>query len=1112
MTSPAIRVTLAASALFVLLHGIAQDAHATDVATKPLRPDVLVKPNAIFAMDDSGSMDWDVLLNTNSGQVWWNGTSSFSGNAPITGGTTNTPYPYSYLFNITGTGGNSNAYNSVSGLLVPPTPQFAWTRSSSFNPLYYNPAVTYRPWAPAYVNGALRTYTNVSAVSAPSHPAVTGSVTVNLTANQTWTNLVLLQPGTRTQSNTNQGSSGWASFSNIYPATYWKLETCTPAANPAPYDATCVTAPDGSGRTLRKVEIKAANYATTAAYNADLQNFANWFTYYRKRKLMLAGSMGQVLEDLTGMRLGVAHFNARASSVTMYDTDGTDPASNARRVAGVFYTNPASGGTPTADTLNFVGNQYRTNNNIIQYSCQRNNAFVVTDGFANGTAPTPPAYDPAPTGSNVWPYSPTPAASLADIALSYYSSNLRNGRTTLTDGRVPSGDPTARNPDLNTNLHMNTYGLTLGVRGSVWPMAQGQDPWSNPFTWPAPVNDMPSSIDDLFHATINGRGQMYIATDPENTAQRVQDGLNEMLNSVGAQSAVAVSSVNLRRGDGKAYLGVYNPRGWTGDVTANAIDPSTGQVSVTPLWSAAERLLAKDWTTRVIATSVNGVGMPFTAGNVGSVLNPSDAYGATSDVVNYLRGDRSGETAVPATFRRRLSLMGAVLNARPAVSAADRVVYAVSSEGMVHAVDADNGEELWAYVPGSALSEMGKQTSRTWTFETYLDGSPQLFTVGTRKILVGGRGAAGTGYYALDVTNPRNVTSDVQLAARVLWEFPATQGVTTAGLAMGAPVLANTSAGQMLLLTQGYNGTTDGLGRLYMLNPLTGALQHTFSVNGGTAGIDPGLGQVTTLAEVDGTQRYAYAGDERGNLWRFDLQTRGTPLRLVTLQDASGNRQPITTAPTLLRYDGHTLIMVGTGRLLGLADFGSSAVQSFYVFKENGTTLANPRNTPASGGLVPRTLSAETSAGDRDLAGADVDWANQRGWYFDLPTGQQINSDPVALFGAAVFTTNQVTMTNCSSASYFYVVDLVTGRNVVTSDGSDTYASTRIGSFTVSGVTAMGYDGRGTHRQGFAFQRSTTGSACSDKVECEGSYVRNSPPMPDPKLKRKNSWRQVQRQ
>lgn len=1101
----ATRFAASVAALYGLLFAIG--AQATNVATKPLRPEVLVKPNVIFAWDDSGSTDWELLLDSNSGVMWWDTANrrAFQTNGrPLV---SSSSYQHSYLFPVSNRlFGDNNAL----GLTVPPTAQFAALRSSEFNPIYFNPAVTYRPWSEGHNGTSAITFSNASPTAARTHP--TAADTFNLTVNQTTPNLYI-QQGMRRPDNSFATGLEQRTYT-YFPATYWQIDASC-SIDDTSVSSNCVTAPDG--RRLRRVEIKPANYGTTAAYNAAIQNFANWFTYYRKRRLMAAGSMGQVLEDLTGMRLGAVYFNNR-SAPTMYDTDATSSASNARRLLGTIYAESVNGGTPTAATLNYVGNQYLTNNNIVQYSCQRNNAFVVTDGFANGGTSTPPTYSAATYGSNVAPYQTTTPGWISDVALSYYTNNLRNNRSSLVDGRVPAGDPTAVNADTNTNLHMNTYAISLGVRGTVWPMPSGQTPFSNPFTWPTPVEDSPTAIDDLFHATLNGRGQMYMATNPSELAVSIQDGLNDMLSNVGAQASVAVSSVNLRRGDGHAYLGVYNPKGWTGDVTANTVNPSNGQISIAPTWSASQRLLAKDWNTRVIATSVGGLGRPFTAGQVGSIVNPGATYGSDADVVNYLRGDRSGETTVPAEFRRRLSLLGAVLNARPAVDAESRVIYAASSEGMLHAIDADNGEELWAYVPGSALPEMGAQTRRTWTFETYLDGSPLIFNVGNRKVLIGGRGAAGGGYYALDVTSPRSLPSsqaaaETALASRVLWELPGSQqspAVTSAGLAMGQPMVVNTSAGPVALLTQGYNGTADGNGRLYMLNPLTGALLHTFSANNGGS-IDPGLAQVNALVENDGTVRYVYGGDEQGNVWRFDLQARGAPLRIATLTDSGGNRQPITAKMTLVRYRGNVIVLIGTGRLLHQSDFDSTRVQSIYAIKDNGTTIASPRST-----LVSRALSAETN-GERDLSGGAFNWATDRGWYFDLPVGQHANTDMATLFGVAAFTTNEISMTGCASASFFYAVDIVTGLNPTPADGaSDSYTAVRIGDFTVSSVMAVGYDGTGSRDFGFIFQRSSTRSGItgtSGRPTCQAgsSACTSEPNFSLPPSKRKNAWRQIQR-
>jgi type IV pilus assembly protein PilY1 len=104
--------------------------------------------------------------------------------------------------------------------------------------------------------------------------------------------------------------------------------------------------------------------------------------------------MGQVLSQVRDVRGGIVKFNA-TSAVTMYDFNATADSQNYRPLLGAVYTNPASGGTPTRDALNYIGEQYlRTDGSApIQYGCQRNAAFVMTDGFANASGPTVAAYD-----------------------------------------------------------------------------------------------------------------------------------------------------------------------------------------------------------------------------------------------------------------------------------------------------------------------------------------------------------------------------------------------------------------------------------------------------------------------------------------------------------------------------------------------------------------------------------------------------------------------------------------------------------------------------------------------------------------------------------------------
>jgi type IV pilus assembly protein PilY1 len=869
-----------------------------------------------------------------------------------------------------------------------------------------------------------------------------------------------------------------------FPATFWQRTTCpagearciaapdctvsNPVTNPT---SACVNAPDGVGK-LRRYEIRSGNsFPSGRSYADELQNFANWFTYHRKRKLMLAGAMGRALEPVSGLRLGVVNFcdgstASTCNAPTMYDADASSSASNRLAAAGRFYLNGMTQkGTPTHYTMSYVAGQFDTNTNVVQYACQRNSMFVVTDGFSNTAALTPPAWD-AGKSASTWgaaaPFQTTTTGSLADLALHYYTNRLRSGGTTpLPAGKLPPGDPARTNPDRNTDLHITTYGITLGARGTLFPTFN--DPFSvNVFstapTWPLPVADDATMIDDLWHATVNGRGRMYQANDSEAMRDSISAAFSDILGQVGAQSALAVTSINLQRGDAQAYLGTYTPAGWAGDLTANPISTTSGGISNTPNWSAAQLLASRDWTTRVIAGYNGSAGVGFTSSAVGSIVNPAGAWGSNDAVVNWLRGSRSGEGT---SFRARSSLMGAVINAEPVPSRDDKLVYVASGEGMLHAFDTDTGREHWAFVPGGVLPNLGETSSRSYAFRTRLDATPALGKLASgRRILAGALGSAGRSVYALDVSNPRDM-SETALAAAALWQFPAASDTTTQakmGYSYGRPVIARTATqGDVVLVTSGYDkgqAIGDGKGRLWMLNATTGAVLREFVTTDGAAGAEAGLSHVAGYRETDGSVRHVYGGDLLGNLWHFDLDT-GTTVKLAQLRDAAGNAQPVTAPPELVTLAGKRVVLVGTGRLLDITDFGSSRVQSFYAIAD-GVLLSNARS-----GLVARTY---TRGATSEFSGAAVDWATGRGWYTDLPGGEQANTAPVVAYGSVGFTTNVNGGADCSQSSWMYLLDLGTGLKSSAADFTSALVSNNANTSRLTALRLAGGELVGTTR------------------------------------------------
>jgi type IV pilus assembly protein PilY1 len=1164
---PMTRFATAVAALAGLL--FQATAAATDLAELPLTAHLLAKPNVVFGLDDSGSMDMEVMMYANDGVLWWNfdagkGWGVDPGHPNPALRTVSAPWfngpgeanatwrILGYLFpGVTEVGSRQMPDYSFQTFAALPTTQLAFLRWSGawrdasgtyqatapetaavppHNPLYYNPMVTYRPWAPAQMSNGPWVPANADPAAALSHP-VTGKQTFDLSAasgiapspatDKVFTALPgMTIPGTglpagdvrkRVCDELNGKCGPWTDVTadetvpagvmvrvamRYYPATYWVKEACTLPASPRVGLDDCATAPDGSR--LKRYEIRPGKtFPSGRSHAAELQNFANWFQYYRKRRLMLSAAMGETLKSLGGMRVGVVPYQERSGDVRMFDTDAASDSDNRRRVAGLFYEVGDGGGTPTRETLKYIGEEYRRTQEgsgkgkskhgkqppIIQYACQRNNAFILTDGYAVASWVDVPPWD-AGKSEATWgagaPYAGNQPSSLADLALRHYTNNPRPD---LGTGAVPLTDRD-RNPD----LHINTYGLTIGARGMLY-VSESTAPPTTAAGWPNPsTSRSPASVDDLWHASLNGRGRMYLSTNVDETALSIRAGLDDMRNTPGAQSAVGIGSVHLQGGDKQAYAASYNPAGWTGDLTASAVDPGTGSIGGTPRWSAAKLLDARDWKTRVIVTSDGSAqgGMAFTASTVGAKVNPAPGQMSNAGVVDHLRGSRMGEGS---TYRARTSLLGPVINAEPAVDTTTGMVYVASGEGMLHAFNSSTGAEEWAYVPHGALATIGQTALRDYSFKTQLDGTPVLGKGSAGStLLVAGMGAAGRSYYALDVSSPKSLT-EAQAAQRVKWTFPSSaqpQHQANMGYSVGRPLLVKTAAeGQVVLVTSGYdNGQSigDGRGRLWMLNADTGAVIREFTTALPTGTGETGLAQVTGYREDDGTVRHVYGGDLQGRLWKFDLAT-GTTTLLATLKDAGGNVQPITTRPQLSTLNDVPVIMVGTGRLLDLKDFGSNAVQTIYAITDRGPIPD-----------VRAATTALTLEGSEVKVTGSVNWTTSRGWRLDLPAGQHVNVDPKFVLGWLHVNANTAGSTSCAQSSQNYRISVkAEGKpGVPTVIGDSTLLS---GSANAMSPVVV--------QSGDAMFRWTRLN--------DGSVVNTPVPDATPIASRKNAWRAVLR-
>ena len=584
----------------------------------------------------------------------------------------------------------------------------------------------------------------------------------------------------------------------------------------------------------------------------------------------------------------------------------------------------------------------------IQYACQANFDILVTPGYLNENGPgaagytnyftnvTPPALSTANyDGSAGVPYADTFDNTLADYALYYYSQNLRPD---LANGQVPIPPNTH---EINNNPHMSTYVLAPGAV----PVLGGAPRFLNPATinpwsvspaivWPQPVFVDQNTIDDLWHAAINGRGVFSNSSDIYSGLSMI---LSDVLARTGSTAAVAVSNASVIPGDNFSYASSYNSGNWSGDLQSYPVSLTTGQPNISaPSWtggSAQTQLDALTWSTRSIATYNGSIGIPFQwasmAASQSALLNspltpPGPADGAA--VVNYIRGSRLNEGG---TYRTRAHVLGDIIDAEPVIvreptqryvdagyaayksanATRTKIVYQGADDGMLHAFNATSGAEQWAYVPGllfnsrlsgspstSALVNLTLKTGFNHLY--YADGTPTSGDVNLsytstnslssppapnwRTMLVGGLREGGRGYYALDVTDPSG-TNDAAVASKVMWEFPnpgtAAAVAKNIGFSFGKPVIVKTAAaGWVVLVTSGYNNGSDtagdGQGHLFVLDAKTGALIKDISTGVGSSATPSGLAQISAFVlngAIDATAQYVYGGDLYGKVWRFDL-------------------------------------------------------------------------------------------------------------------------------------------------------------------------------------------------------------------------------------------------
>lgn len=1098
-----------------------------NIANTPLFLTSAVDPNVMFLLDDSGSMHWEVTPDDYVIPYF-----TFRRISGLYGGGDYDNYVASVRYNA------SNADEKTTARAL---------RSSALNKSYYDPSITYRPWVKA--DGT--SFPNASPTAAPHHPIRTGLGSRNLTTNTTERAIWLYRNasgGAYCAINCTESNSG--NLLTHYPAVYFRHTggALWDGNNYTQVNIISTTATySGDGRANRS-----DCTAGVCTYAQEIQNFANWYTYYRSRMLASQAAIGRAFSTQPeSMRVGFGAINKGSGTIDGVSTStiirGVRPFSGTNRAN--FYTELYEGvwapaNTPLRKALNDAGQYFSrsdnqgpwgavpgANNATAHLTCRQSYTILMTDGYwtegddyrastsgarqnvdgTDGSAITGPG-GRSYTYASITPFTDAHSNTLADVAMYYWSRDLR---PTL-DNRVPTSEI---NPAFWQ--HMVTYGVGLGVTGSVNPStAFGAIGASSPatVTWPNPTSSNAAKLDDLLHAAVNSRGGFFSSADPETFATELSGVLQNIVARVAASGTAAATSSAVLQTDTLLYTASFRSTDWSGTLVAREVDedgvPGGLKWDAEQIMSAAAPALRKIYTSKVDGTaielkvltdlsatqqtalSVNPTGAAATAATaadriawlrgtehaglrsrivegvtrrIGDLVNSDPQFMFKRDFGNTLLGGTEGSSY--AAFRG-----SDLYKARP------DVLFVGSNGGMLHAfhagspfvdnplappdkvMDPDGGKELFAYVPSELLLPGGAGTHARinelmrpdYSRRPFVDGSPAVADAyiggAWRTVLVGSMGAGGRTVFALNVTDPENFD-----ATKVMWEFryanvpcvadPTGVAGSTAcneiGYGVTKPKIARMANGRwVVIFGNGYNSASH-TAKLFVVDLQTGRLLRLLDTGVGSVGTPNGLAapETTDWPASNLLVSRVYAGDLRGNMWRFDL-TPSTPTvsRLFTATDAVGNAQPITARPSLaLNPDNPSKIVVlfGTGSFFRVGDdsiISPVPVQTMYGVYDaipvvTNVVRADLRAQTITSNSEARTIGTTTyAAGSLRFISTNAMDPADKGWRIDLPAaGERVISEPTFPSGAVQtrvrFTTLIPSNDPCGSGRSGFVMD-----------------------------------------------------------------------------------------
>ncbi len=721
------------------------------------------------------------------------------------------------------------------------------------------------------------------------------------------------------------------------------------AGSPLAAGATVIPYPNvtGSGYSYPKFRNRTDCAGNVCTWAEEVQNYANWKAYHGTRLEMAKTGVGLAFQPLNPtFRLGWSALNTIGGSTPQLDNGVRlyTPTVQSEFLTWL-YGLTASGYTPNRIALDNVGKYYQradaggpwadkpTGDRSISVSgieaghasCRRSYSMLMTDGYYNdsfslgGTGDADSSPGPFITQPKSYAYTPIGPYSdarssttkyldtMADVAMKYWMTDLRPD---LPNSVKPvAGDEAFWQ-------HMNFYAIGLGLIGtldatdpSVLQSLSGNAARTR--DWPTPSTNDPTAIDDMWHATVNSRGKLLNARTADELNRSVQQMMSDIGGKEGTQSGVAVSTISLTK-DTRKYTPMYTPITWTGNVVAYNLDQATAFQS-TIAWQVETLLFtdlatgAKTYKSTMPAAAARNIfvgngatsgtrAVPFDSSMPSGLITAMGA-GATTGLINYLRGDKTNEdtsasaSSPSAIYRGRQTVLGDIINSTPVFvkdsldmkydqlpttvtgqstypafvaakkARAEGMLFVGANDGMLHAFRdgtygandipiIPGGIEVFAYVPNALLPTLSKLSDKAYVHQYYVDG-PNSETdaylaskSGWANIVLGSTGAGAgapsssgvsprAAVFAIDATS-LNTSPTGMNASSVLWEVNSNLiSFAELGYVLTDIQAGVTVGGQWIAVFGNGYESKSCQARLFVVNLETGALLKEINTSSG---------------------------------------------------------------------------------------------------------------------------------------------------------------------------------------------------------------------------------------------------------------------------------------